>query len=287
MSLRPTLLLLSLSTLFASTPARAGRASACKAPPFAVPKETQRAVDAAIDARVVGTGAGAVSTSVETRTDYETTTLSQDAVATAWFEYTLCAKLAKKLISQELHDDLLRGILSIPEAAAPVAPTTTAGSGSVEGAAANDVVSDDLSPEQLVGTWQVSATFRDGSCPQQLKGGSFAYTWLISSVADGGVAVSVQGKTSYAELRGTVTQGVLQVGGEANAGGASDPSVIVAPPGGPQLAVLPRTDFRLQRAGDSLVGTRELVTWTSTLTDDDTTYTVLPCVLHYDVRATR
>ena len=87
MSLRATLLLLSLSSLIAADPARAGRASACKAPPFAVPKETQRAVDAAIDARVIGTGAGAMSTSVETRTDYETTTLSQDAVAKAWFDY--------------------------------------------------------------------------------------------------------------------------------------------------------------------------------------------------------
>ena len=70
-----------------SSTAHAGRASACKAPPFAVPTETQRAVDAAIDARVVGTGAGGVSSTVETRTEYETTTLTQDAAARSWFDY--------------------------------------------------------------------------------------------------------------------------------------------------------------------------------------------------------
>ena len=85
----PRLLLIPLlaSLSIVSSPAHAGRASACKAPPFSVPKETQRAVDAAIDARVTGTGAGAVSSSVETRTDYDTTTLTQDAAARAWTDY--------------------------------------------------------------------------------------------------------------------------------------------------------------------------------------------------------
>ena len=86
MLIRPLMFSL-IAVWFASgSPAHAGRASACKAPPFSVPKETQRAVDAAIDARVVGTGAGAVSSAVETRTDYETTTLSQDAAARSWVE---------------------------------------------------------------------------------------------------------------------------------------------------------------------------------------------------------
>ena len=45
----------------ASTPAHPGRASACKAPPFAFPKETQRAVHAAIAARGGWSGGCSVS----------------------------------------------------------------------------------------------------------------------------------------------------------------------------------------------------------------------------------
>ncbi len=281
MSLRAPLLLLTLAALTSSAPAHAGRASACKAPPFAVPRETQRAVDAAIDARVVGTGAGSLATTVETRTDYETTTLSQDAAARAWFEHTLCLKLAKKLISQELHDELLRGLLEAPASSVQQEMDEGTSVSSEQGVTAP------ITADLLAGTWQLTATYRDGSCPPQLQGGAFAYTWLISTSPDGGVSVSVQGKTSYGELSGSIRDGVLFVGGSANLNGVPDPSQVVGTPEGQMIAVLPRTDIRLSLVNGGLVGSRELVTWTSELSADKMTFTVLPCVLHYDVRATR
>ena len=279
---RPLFMTVLAALALASTPAHAGRASACKAPPFAVPKETQRAVDAAIDARVVGTGAGAVSSSVETRTDYETTTLSQDAVAKAWFEYTLCEKLAKKLISQELHDQLLRSLF-IPDALGAVAtppPQSASASTSNLDPVLPDVVS-------LVGTWQVTSQFVGGSCPSGVGGSSDAYTWLISTSGDGAVAVEVLGQTSYDQLHGRFADGHLRVGATVNEDGRPVSRSLAVTDSGGTIAVLSRTDIDLRLEGSVLIGTREAAIWGSTLSDDQRTLTILPCVLHYDVRATR
>lgn len=266
-----------------STPAHAGRASACKAPPFAVPKETQRAVDAAIEARVVGTGAGAVSTSVETRTDYETTMFSQDAVAKAWFEYTLCAKLARKMISQELHDELLRGLIAPATSADRNAPTVQAAG------AAHPADADEPSPDlaSLVGTWNVVSQFQAGSCPDGITGGKSAYIWLMSVAPDGGVVVDVQGQTSYDVLHGTYADGRLRVGAPVNTAGEPVAKVIATTDEGTQIALLPRSDFDLRVSGDALIGQRTAAMWGSTLTEAGQTLTILPCVLVYDVRATR
>ncbi len=286
MSLRAVLLLLSLSTFGLSKPAHAGRASACKAPPFSVPKETQRAVDAAIDARVVGTGAGAVSSTVETRTDYETTTLSQDAAARSWVEYTLCLKLAKKLISQDLHDDLLRGLLTpsarpaeitgpLAEPAEPpvaVAPSTAV-----------------LAPvETLAGTWQVVSRYTHGSCPKGADAQASAYSWLVSISAAGEVEVAVQGRTTYPVLSGSWSDGHLRVGGTARENGVPAPAPYLTATDGRPIMILPRADFDLELTeGGQLTGSRQFATWSSRMTDDGGGWLIEPCTLNYEVSATR
>ena len=291
MSLRAVPFLLALSTLGLSRPAQAGRASACKAPPFSVPKETQRAVDAAIDARVVGTGAGAVSSAVETRTDYETTTLSQDAAARSWVEYTLCLKLAKKLISQDLHDELLRGLIA-PTAplaivnATPVATTAPQPLPDTVGAPATPTPVA-ITPDQIVGTWQVLSTYSSGSCPERMAGGTYAYAWMVSQDGAGQIVVAVQGNSSFGRLQGSIRDDRIRLGGAKNHDGTPEPEPAGVATDGPQLTVLPRTDFDLRLVDGELVGTREVVSWTSTLSEDNSTYTVLPCVLHYEVQGQR
>ena len=282
------LLLLSViaSLGFASQPAHAGRASACKAPPFSVPKETQRAVDAAIDARVTGTGAGALSSAVETRTDYETTTLSQDAAARSWVEYTLCLKLAKKLISQDLHDELLRGLLtpvgSPPEIAAPLAEPV------------ENIIAEAPSPatavpvESLVGTWQVVSRYTHGSCPRSADAQASAYTWLVSVGSSGGVEVAVQGRTTYPSLTGSWSDGHLRVGGAAMENGAPAPVPYMAAADTRQIKILSRADFDLERTdGDQLIGTRQFATWSSRMTDDGVGWLIEPCIMNYEVQAHR
>lgn len=240
MSLRAVSFLLALSTLGLSRPAQAGRASACKAPPFSVPKETQRAVDAAIDARVVGTGAGAVSSAVETRTDYETTTLTQDAAAKAWAEYSLCAKLAKKLISQELHDELLRALVA-PQTLAVALPAPTA---SGESAAPTPPASPDATA--ILGAWQVTSRYDWMSCPAGTERGTDAYLWLISATPTGEIVIEVQGKTGFDELRGTWSEGRLRAGGVRQKDGEAVPVALGTTAEGQPLAALPRADVDLR-----------------------------------------
>ena len=286
MSLRAVPFLLALSTLGLSRPAQAGRASACKAPPFSVPKETQRAVDAAIDARVVGTGAGAVSSAVETRTDYETTTLSQDAAARSWVEYTLCLKLAKKLISQELHDELLRGLLTPvvgpPEVAGPVPEPVN------QAVAAVTATPLPVPVDALAGTWQVVSRYSHGSCAKDADAQVSAYSWLLSVGATGQVEVAVQGRTNYPALNGSWVDGHLRVGGTARENGAPAPSPYLTATDGRPIMILPRADFDLELTSDGqLTGTRQFATWTSRMTDDGTGWLVEPCTLNYEVEAHR
>ena len=280
------LLLLSVlvSLGLASAPAHAGRASACKAPPFSVPKETQRAVDAAIDARVVGTGAGAVSSNVETRTDYETTTLSQDAAARSWVEYTLCLKLVKKLISQDLHDELLRSLVA-PQTIGLAGPTHAAPPATEQPVSPEPTGG--LTPDQLVGSWDVTTRYQWGSCPDGMAGGSYAYSWLVSSEQGGDITVVTQGNSSFAQLRGALDGDRLWLGAPRNHAGAPEPTVIGVKSDGPTLAILARTDFSLHMVNGELVGDREVLTWSTTLSEDGSTYTVLPCVLHYEVHGQR
>ena len=263
-------------------PAQASRASACKAPPFSVPKETQRAVDAAIDARVTGTGAGGASARVAARTDYETTTLSQDAAARAWTEYTLCLKLAKKLISQDLHDELLRSLLTPAMGTVEVAdPVADAPEPPPPPATPSPATAD------LVGTWQVTSRFTTGSCPNAGEGRTTAYTWLISKTGDGALEVAVQGRTSYPVLTGTYSQGRLRVGGPAGADGVARPTPYITAVDGRAIQILSRADFDLQVAGDALVGTRALASWSSHMANDGQGWLIEPCAMLYDVRAQR
>ena len=287
MSLPARLLLVPalVSLALAGSPAHAGRASACKAPPFAVPKETQRAVDAAIDARVVATGAGAVSSSVETRTDYETTTLSQDAVARAWTEYTLCLKLAKKLISQDLHDELLRDLLRVPaappleiaEEALPAAPATEPSTPAVA-----------HTPQDLVGTWQIVTTFRWSNCPAPNdKGGVNAYSWLVSVKPDDTVEVAVVGRTSYPRLTGRLEGDMLLLSGEQVRSPVDGPNGLVTSDGTQYVAYRPRVAIAMAYDGTSLLGSRDLVTLVGPvgITDGFNEYDL--CLVHHDIRATR
>lgn len=286
MSLRALLIASSFAVLVLPHPALAGRASACKAPPFAVPKETQRAVDAAIDARVVGTGAGAVSTTVQMRTDYETTTLTQDAAARAWTEYTLCEKLARKLISQDLHDELLRGLLTPAQRPAEVAdpaPEPTA-----QAIAALEPEVEAGQPNALAGTWQVVSRFTQGSCPRGADARASAYTWLVSVGAAGEVQVAVQGRTTYPDLRGSWADGHLRVGGTASEGGVPAPVPYLIAADSRPISILPRADFDLVLTKDGqLVGTRQFASWSSRMTEDGTGWLIEPCTLNYEVRAHR
>lgn len=269
----------------ASTPAHAGRASACKAPPFAVPKETQRAVDAAIDARVVGTGAGAVSSSVETRTDYETTTLSQDAAARSWAEYTLCLKLAKKLISQELHDELLRGLLAPPvqaplEVAQEAAPATR----SVE----QESPTKPITPQDLAGTWQVVTTFRWSTCPAPNdKAGISAYSWLVNVKADNTVEATVVGKTSYPLLTGKLEGDSVLLSGEMVRSPVDSPNSLMTSDGEQWVNYRPRLFIALTFDGASLHGSREMTTLVGPVATTDGVNEYDLCMMHDDVRATR
>lgn len=285
---RPLFLIVLAALALAPTPAHAGRASACKAPPFAVPKETQRAVDAAIDARVVGTGSGGVSAAVENRTDYETTTLSQDAVARAWAQYTLCLKLAKKLISQDLHDELLRKLI-LPEttdkpAIAEDRDAHAEGSPQ-EGSAAEH--GETNSSSSVVGTWNLVTQFTSGSCPAGISGGNSAYIWLISSTPDGELLVNVQGHTAYDVLHGTFVDGHLRVGAPVNDADVPASKVIAATKDGTEIALLPRADYDLRLEGDALVGQRAASMWASALSADGQTLTILPYTLLYDVHNTQ
>ena len=274
-----------VSLALAGSPAHAGRARACKAPPFSVPKETQRAVDAAIDARVVGTGAGAVSSNVEVRTDYETTTLSQDAVATAWFEYTLCEKLAKKLISQELHDELLRGLHRAPttpplEVADEAVPT--------EAASQPSTPATPHAPQELVGTWQVVTTFRWSTCPAPNdKGGLNAYSWLVSVKPDNTVEATVVGKTSYPRLTGSLKGDTLLLSGSMVRSPVDTPNGLVTSDGAQYVAYRPRLVIAMTYDGTSLQGSRDLVTLVGPvgITEGFNEYDL--CMVHHDVRATR
>lgn len=252
-----------IAVWFASgSPAHAGRASACKAPPFSVPKETQRAVDAAIDARVVGTGAGAVSSGVETRTDYETTTLSQDAAARSWVEYTLCLKLAKKLISQELHDELLRGLL----APAPMERIIEAPTESVSAAASGPQpepatpVRVPVDAAALVGTWQVTSTFRWSTCPAPNDvGGKVAYTWLLSLTSDQRLEARVVGTTSFPSLEGKLQGGDLLLQGELVRSPVDSPSILPTASGEDHVLYRPRVFVTATTDGVTMEGTRDVV----------------------------
>jgi len=285
---RPLMLAFLTALAVASTPAHAGRASACKAPPFAVPKETQRAVDAAIEARVVGTGAGAVSTAVETRTDYETTTLSQDAVARAWTEYTLCLKLAKKLISQDLHDDLLRGLLAPPPMqSTPLDPP---------GAAPQPV---DTNPEaapvrgnDLVGTWQVTAVFGWSTCPAPNDhGGANSYQWLLSYDARDNLVVEVVGTTVYPRMIGEVRDDlvILNADYQPTSGQAYD--LLLNGVADSRAFYLAQANVILRAEAGALVGSRDVVHLMSPRKEPNasggTDFVYESCMVHFDVRATR
>ncbi len=269
----------------ASSPAHAGRASrasACKAPPFSVPRETQRAVDAAIDARVTGTGAGAVSSSVETRTDYDTTTLTQDAAARAWTEYSLCAKLAKKLISQELHDELLRALVA-PQTLAAVQPAPTAAvelTPSPTPAPLSDA-------DAIVGTWQVTSRFDWMSCPDGSEGGTSAYLWLVSVTPDGEVVVTIQGKTAFDQMRGTFSEGRLRAGGVRQKDGEAVPVVLGTTAEGRPLVALHRSDVDVRLEGDELIGFRDVVWGVTEVSEDGASELYLPCIVRYEVQARR
>lgn len=289
MSPRAPLLLLALALATLARPAHAGRASACKAPPFAVPTETQRAVDAAIDARVTGTGAGAVSTGVETRTEYQATTLSQDAAARAWTEYTLCTKLAKKLISQELHDELLRTLIA--PAVASSLPAETAPTAQID--AGVDVAAPQApSLDQLTGTWQVVSRFQWSTCPAPSDTyGDYAYTWLIGTDATGALRVDVTGTTAFPAMTGHVHGGRIIL--EGTRGGTSTPTAAwtFAHPSGETSSLFGAATVDLALEGSKLVGSRDVVMYrdlrAGTAADPAVGVQLVPCVVRFDVSATR
>lgn len=293
----------------APAPAFAGRTAACREPPFAVPTETQKAVDAAVDARVVATGSGGVSAGVSTKTSFDTTLLSQDAVGRSWAEYTLCLKLAKHLISQDLHDELLRSLFSLPAAT----PTATA---QISVAPAPQS-SPAPAARDLVGSWQVTSLFTWSSCPPPFDAvGSDAYNWLLNIDAQQRVSVTVIGNTAFPEMTGTYSDGVLTLTGERY-NGVPEPTDYLATGSGHNLiAVVPHATVRVTANKGSLVGMREVAVVAGPFQDDDgaegsqgssgaaaggddpaspawspevyaQTLYYQPCTIHYEVRGTR
>ena len=290
MSLPARLLLVPVlaSLALAASPAHAGRARACKAPPFSVPKETQRAVDAAIDARVVGTGAGAVSSNVEVRTDYETTTLSQDAVATAWFEYTLCEKLAKKLISQELHDELLRGLLAPP----PVQSSSIDPPAEEPHDRTVTPTATPPRPEDLAGTWQVTAAFGWSTCPAPNdQGGANAYQWLVGYDAHGHLTVEVTGATVYPHMSGDLRGDLLILNGDYQPASGAARDLLLNGGSDTRALYLAQANIAVRLVDGVLVGSRDVVHLMSPRQEPNavggTDFVYESCMVHYDVRATR
>lgn len=277
-----------LALACSSASAHAGRASACKAPPFSVPKETQRAVDAAIDARITGAGAGGASSTVAVRTDYETTTLSQDAAARAWFEFTLCNKLAKKLISQELHDELLRSLLA-PQAQLPMLAETAPPQVIKPPEAVVTEPPGLQDPEQLVGTWTVTSRFQWSTCaPPNDIYGSYAYTWLIGTDKSGEVRVDVAGTTAFPSMTGRVRGGALLLEG-TRGGSAPTPEWTIPQTGGLQSELFGVATVALVPVGGTLRGTRDVIMFDIPQAGGSANApaALRPCQVRFEVEATR
>lgn len=276
----------------ASVPAHAGRASACKAPPFSVPKETQRAVDAAIDARVVGTGAGGVSSTVETRTDYETTTLSQDAAARSWVEYTLCLKLAKKLISQDLHDELLRSLIAPAVTTGLVAETTSATAAPVLAPDAPADEASSLNTVDLVGTWQVVSRFQWSTCPAPNDApGDFAYVWIVGADERGLLRVDVSGTTAFPRMSGEPRGDHLLLTGLRGGDASPKSDWTFAHPSGDSSSLYGGSTVDLRLMQGELVGIRDVVMYRERViaaeADGGVGVNLVPCTVRFAVRATR
>ena len=66
-----------------------------------------------------------------------------------------------------------------------------------------DPLPEPLTPEQVVGTWQVVSHFEWSTCPAPNDTyGDYAYTWLVGTAPDGSLRVDVEGTTAYPRLTG-------------------------------------------------------------------------------------
>lgn len=127
---------LGLASLAAPRPAQAGRAArACAEirPEQALSTERAVELELALQARVPGFGPAVVEGSRTVTEAHAVALLEGDALAQAWFVYQLCALRASGVLSEALHDSLMRQTfgLAVPggpggpagPGTAPVAPT--------------------------------------------------------------------------------------------------------------------------------------------------------------------
>ena len=117
----------------------------------------------------------------------------------------------------------------------------------------------------VAGSWSVTSTYRDTTCPTP-GAGIGAFDWLISSDGQQGYSVVVSGDTPFTNLVGAAEGDTLKVTGVLDRG-AHDQS-----------------QWRLRLEGEDLVGERILTTTTagegkSRFGDDPL------CTVFYDVRA--
>lgn len=117
----------------------------------------------------------------------------------------------------------------------------------------------------LAGSWSVVSTFTSSTCAAPRDtGGTDAYSWLVSTGADGSYSVTVQGRTSYPSLGGRSDHGVMRLAGLENAGAiapANRTEFVAGDLVNAAKAVYrySRADFVLELKDGALVGTRTVL----------------------------
>lgn len=119
-----------LASLAAPRPAQAGRAArACAEirPEQALSTERAVELELALQARVPGFGPAAVEGSRTVTEAHAVALLEGDALAQAWFVYQLCALRASGVLSEALHDSLMRQTFGLAVSGVPGVPGGPAG----------------------------------------------------------------------------------------------------------------------------------------------------------------
>lgn len=133
------------------------------------------------------------------------------------------------------------------------------------------------SPLPIVGTWNVTSTqTRTATCDKTDPGSIAAYIWIVGVDSTGNIEVSVQGKTAYPKLTGSMRSD----GGIRLEGNGESTSVLEG------LSTAATSWFDLHFDGADLVGTRRLLLveeWPTSASSQ----TLLPCFIDFDVRAKR
>ena len=189
------------------------------------------------------------------------------------------------MISQDLHDELLRDLLRAPAAA----PLEEAQAASVSAIATEPAQTPSpLNPQDLAGTWQVVTTFRWSTCPAPNdRAGVNAYSWLLSVQPDNTVEARVIGKTSYPVLTGRLEGDTLLLTGKLVRSPVDSANSLVTSDGEQFVNYRPRLFIAMVFDGSNLRGSRDLTTLVGPVATTGGVNEYDLCVMHYDVRATR